>query len=131
MTAPTKQLDLIAQTLFDKKGFNILALDVKEISSLAEYVIIAEGNIDRHVKALANSVRDKLHEAGINPLYIEGFQEGDWIILDYSDVVVHLFTPELREKYSLEQLWKRASVFNVHIEVKKPTGDEEEWLENA
>lgn len=110
-----KELNAIAQTLYDKKGFNILVLDVRGISSLADYVVIAEGNIDRHVKALALALQDKLKELNLSPLYVEGDQSGDWIVVDFSDIVVHLFIPEFREKYALEELWHEAKIVDVSI----------------
>jgi ribosome-associated protein len=114
-----KELNAIAQAIYDKKGFNILALDVCDISTLADYVIIAEGNIDRHLKALSGSIKDKMHEMGHSPLYVEGEQSGDWIVLDYGEIVVHLFIPEYREKYALEKLWHEAAIIDVKIDVSK------------
>lgn len=112
-------LNTVAQALYDKKGFNILAMDVRGISSLADYVIIAEGNIDRHVKALAYTIKDTLKELGVSPLYIEGEQSSDWIVLDYSAIVIHLFIPDFREKYALEQLWHDAAIIDVTIDTKR------------
>lgn len=113
------QLDTIAQTIYDKKGINILSLDVRGISSMADYVVIAEGNIDRHVKAISHSIHDALNELGESPLYVEGEQIGDWIVMDYGEIVVHLFVPELREKYALEQLWRKASIIDLKIKLDK------------
>src|ERR1700744_5701031 len=97
-------LDIIAQIIYDKKGFNILALDVRGICTMTDYFLIAEGSVARHVKALSHVVIDQLADIGLQPLHVEGQQEGDWIVLDYGDFVVHLFTPELREKYTLEEV---------------------------
>jgi len=114
-----KTLNAIAQTIYDKKGFNILALDVRGISSLSDFVIIAEGNIDRHLKALSVAIEDKLSELNEQPVYTEGIQNGDWVILDYGDIVIHLFQSEYREKYGLEQLWKKANIIDVEIKTTK------------
>lgn len=114
-----KVLNTIAQTVYDKKGFNILALDVRGISSLADYVIIAEGNIDRHVKALSTVIKDSLKEISLSPLFVEGEQSGDWVVLDYSEIVIHLFIPDFREKYALEQLWRDAAIIDVTIDTKR------------
>lgn len=111
----TKELNTIAQAIYDKKGFNILALDVRGISSLADYVIIAEGNIDRHLKALSNAVKDVLYDIGQKPLYVEGEQSGDWIVMDYGEIIVHLLLPDFREKYALEELWQEAKVIDLKI----------------
>jgi ribosome-associated protein len=109
------ELNKIAQALYDKKGFNILCLDVRGISSLADYVIIAEGNIDRHIKALSTSVRDVLRDMGLKPLFVEGESTGDWIVIDFSEVVIHLFVSDLREKYALEELWSKAKIVDLEI----------------
>jgi ribosome-associated protein len=113
-------LDFIAQTIFDKKGVNILALDVRGYSSISDFLIIAEGNVDRHVQALANSVIEAMKkEKHILPYIVEGKESGNWIVIDYVDIAVHLFMPGLREKYQLEKLWPKAKIVNVHIEIKK------------
>lgn len=111
-------LNSIAQAIYDKKGFNILSLDLKGISTLTDYVIIAEGNIDRHLKALSFAIQDKLQVEGKKPFFVEGEQSGDWIVIDYGDIVVHLLLPEFRERYSLEDLWKKAEIVDLSINVK-------------
>lgn len=108
-------LDLVAQTIYDKKGFNIFALDVREISTLTNFFIIAEGNIDKHVIALAKAVIEKLKEVGLTPNHCEGIQQGDWIVIDYMDLVIHLFMPGMREKYQLEELWHEGKIIDVKI----------------
>lgn len=113
-----KLLNDIAQAIYDKKGFNTLILDVKGICSMADCFIIAEGTVDRHVRALANTISDLLKEFNHHPLHVEGMQEGDWIVLDYSDFVIHLFVPELRQKYALEELWKNGKIIDVDINLK-------------
>ncbi|MCB1134626.1 MAG: ribosome silencing factor [Chlamydiia bacterium] len=115
-----KLLDLIAQAIYDRKGFNILALDVSKVSSMARYFVIAEGNIDRHVLALSHSISDSLREVGEKPLRVEGLSSGDWTVMDYGDVIIHLFMPEMRERYALEELWKDAEVIDVKIDVEAP-----------
>lgn len=108
-------LNLIAQTIYDKKGINILGLDVRGISTLTDYVIIAEGNVDRHVMALGNAVLDALEEIGVKSHHIEGLKTGDWVVLDFLDVMVHLFMPGLRDKYRLEDLWKEGQILDFSI----------------
>lgn len=114
---PQKTLDTIAQAIFDKKGFNILALDVRGVSSLTDYYIIAEGNIDRHVRAIASAVMQTLDECGHTPLHVEGDKQGDWVVIDSGDIIVHLLMPEYREKYGLEQLWKEARIVDLNIKL--------------
>lgn len=112
-------LGRIAQAIYDKKGFNILVLDVRDICTMTDFFIIAEGTVDRHVKALSQTIYDELAPDRHYPLHVEGQQEGDWVVLDYADFVIHLFIPELREKYALEDLWKRGKVVDVKINTGK------------
>lgn len=111
-------LNLIAQTIYDKKGFNILALDVRNVCSMTDYVIIAEGTVDRHLRSLAQELNEVLIGKGLSLYKVEGAHSGDWIVLDYGDIVIHLFIPEMREKYALEDLWKASSIVDVKINLK-------------
>ena len=110
-------IHLIAQIIYDRKGVNTLALDVKDISSITDTIIIAEGNVDRHVKAIASSIVEELKKQGRQVLHVEGMEWGDWIVLDYGDVMVHLFMPGLREKYQLEKLWQSGKIINLKIDM--------------
>lgn len=115
---PYKLINLIAQIIYDKKGFNILALDVKGLSTITDYMIIAEGNVDRHIRAIANEIVDQLKKVNEKPFNIEGLEESDWIVLDYLNIIIHLFKPGLREKYSLEKLWDNAKIIDLTIKVE-------------
>jgi ribosome-associated protein len=108
-------LNLIAQTIYDKKGVNTLALDVRGISTLTDYVIIAEGNVDRHVIAIAQAILDALQEVGFECTQKEGMITGDWVVLDFLNIMVHLFMPGLRDKYRLEDLWKESQILDLQI----------------
>jgi len=119
MRIESDYLDIVAQTIFDKKGFNILVLDLTGISSMTDYFIIAEGTVDRHVQSLARAITDQLSELGKKPLHIEGEGEGNWVVIDYGDMVIHLFTPEYREKYAIEALWKEGNIVDVKIEISQ------------
>jgi ribosome-associated protein len=114
---PLFYLNAIAQAIFDKKGSNILALDVHGISSLTDFVVIAEGNIDKHVTAIAKAVIDHLEKLGQTPLYVEGMQTGDWVVIDYLNIMVHIFMPGLRDKYQLEQLWREGQIVDLQIDI--------------
>ena len=109
----------VAQTIYDKKGYNIVVIDVKGVSSFTDYFIIAEGNIDRHVKAISRSIQETAREAGHSITHIEGMEEGDWVVLDYLDFIVHIFTPELRDRYRLEEVWKEGKVLDIAIQTEK------------
>lgn len=115
-----KELTHIVQAIYDKKGFNIIVLDVRPFCMMTDYFVIAEGTVDRHVKALAREVTDELAPLGRRPFHVDGEREGDWVVLDYGDIMIHLFIPELRQKYALEQLWKKGSIVDVPIEIAKP-----------
>jgi len=106
-------MNKVAQIIFDKKGLNILGLDVRGLSTFADYVIIAEGSADRHVIAIGEAIIQTLGEEGKRPLYVEGLNAGDWVVLDFMGVVVHLFRPGMRDKYQLEGLWKDAEIVDL------------------
>lgn len=112
-------LNKIAQAIYDKKGFNILALDVRGLSSITDFVVIAEGNVDRHVIAIARAIEAELKKMGEIPFCVEGADEGDWVVVDYSSIMVHLFQPGLREKYQLESLWNEAKIVDLEIHVSE------------
>lgn len=112
---PFQTLSLIAQTVFDKKGFNILAIDVREVSTMTDFFLIAEGNVDKHVSALGHAVIDVLKKVHEVPIHVEGLSQGDWVVIDYLEVVVHLFMPGVRDKYRLEELWHEGKVVDLVI----------------
>lgn len=114
-----KVLNSISQAIYDKKGFNILVLDVRGISTMTDYYVIAEGSVDRHVKSLYTAIKDQLSELGLGPSHAEGVNDGGWIVMDCGEIVVHLFVPDLREKYALEELWTKAKIVDVEIVVSK------------
>ncbi len=119
--SPIAMLNSIAQMIYDKKGFNILALDVQGLSTITDYLIIAEGNVDRHVMSMANTIVEEMGESGEKPIHAEGMQTGDWIVLDYGQVMIHLFTPGLRDKYSLERLWPESKLIELDINTRVST----------
>ncbi len=123
---PIETLNAIAQVIYDKKGFNILALDVKGLSSITDFLLIAEGNVDRHVSSIARAIVDELNARGEKPIHVEGLGTGDWVVLDYSNIVVHIFSPALRERYSLERLWNESKIVDLEIDVSEPAGRYEE-----
>lgn len=91
--------------LEDKKGENISIIDISGISPLADYFIITNGTSDSQVRALVDNVEEKMHEAGHSQIQREGMQSGNWVLLDYGDIVVHIFDKENREFYHLERIW--------------------------
>lgn len=109
-------LDKVAQVIYDKKGFNTLGLDVTNLSTLTDAVIIAEGNVERHVVALAKAIVEELEKEGERPVFIEGLENGDWIALDYVDFMIHLFLPDMRKRYRLEELWTEGEIIDLEID---------------
>jgi ribosome-associated protein len=99
---------LCVNAALDKKAFDIIALEIKGISSFADYFIVCSGSSNRQVQAIASSIELNLKKEGVYPLGIEGFNEGNWILLDYGDVVIHVFYHPFREFYELERLWTDA-----------------------
>ncbi len=114
---PLEILNCIAQVIYDKKGSNILALDVQGLSSIADYLVIGEGNVDRHVIAIAKAVIDALRKQGQREIRVEGLSEGDWVVIDFGGIMVHLFKPGIRDKYSLEKLWAESTIVDLQIDV--------------
>lgn len=115
--ADTFRLSQMAQAIYDKKGANILAIDVRGVSSLTDYFLIAEGNVERHVAALAKAVVSQQEECGFAPYHLEGMKHADWVVLDYGSIVVHFFIPEQREKYALETLWRLGKIVQLKIDI--------------
>lgn len=97
--------DLITATLDDLKGQNIVVLDVRGVSDVADTMVIATGTSDRHVKSLASRVQSRAREAGFRSVGMEGEREGEWVLVDLQDVIVHVMLPRIREFYALEKLW--------------------------
>lgn len=114
---PLVILNTIAQAIYDKKGINTLALDVTAISTVTDYVIIAEGNVERHVIAIAQGILAALKPLGFTPYSTEGMQNGDWVVLDFYTVMVHLFMPGMRERYQLEELWRAGKLVDLNIDI--------------
>lgn len=108
-------INLAAQVVYDKKGFNILALDVRKVCSMTDYFLIAEGNVNQHVKSLATAVIHALKVEGEAPIHTEGRGEGRWIVLDYGYAFLHFFVPELRNYYRLEELWSEGKIIDLNI----------------
>lgn len=96
---------LAISTLEDLKAEDILVLDVKDKTTVTDWIVVASGSSSRHVKSIANSVMAAAKEAGGNPLGCEGQEDGEWVLVDLGDVIVHVMQRQAREYYDLESLW--------------------------
>ena len=97
--------ELVTEALEDLKGQDIVRLDVSAMTTVTDYMVVASGTSNRHVKALADAVAEKAKAAGHRPSGVEGEDGGEWILLDLGDTLVHVMLPRVREFYNLEKLW--------------------------
>jgi ribosome-associated protein len=103
---PLQLSRLIAEAAGEKKARNIVRLDIREKTSIADYFVICEGDTDRQVRAITDSIIEACQAKGIKPLRTAGYEDGSWVVLDYASVIVHVFLPGERSYYDLESLWK-------------------------
>ena len=96
---------LVIEALDDLKGVNIVDLDVTDLTDVMDYLVIASGTSNRHVKSLADNVLEKAKAQGQRPLGVEGQDGAEWVLVDFGDVVVHVMLPATRDFYDLERLW--------------------------
>ncbi|WP_457678048.1 ribosome silencing factor [Thermovibrio sp.] len=97
----------------DKKAEEPVVIDLRGLNSIADFFVILTANSDVHGRTIADEVKKKLKEVGILPLNVEGYENGNWIVLDYGDFIFHVFRPEFRELYNLESLWLDAPKVEV------------------
>jgi ribosome-associated protein len=102
---PEKLRDLAIAALEDRKGLDILTLDVRRLTSMTDFMVIATGTSSRHVKALVDAVAEQLTDAGAAPIGVEGTASNEWVLVDLVDVVVHVMQRDARGFYDLERLW--------------------------
>jgi len=103
---PEEMVEAVAGFASDKKAIDVVALDLRGVLGYTDFFVVCSGNTDRQTKAIHDGINEGMKkEHGLLPRRVEGVQEARWILLDYLDVVVHVFTPETREFYALEKLW--------------------------
>lgn len=100
-----RKLEIIVDSCESKKGIDIKTLDIREMTGIADYFVVVSGNSSTQVAALADEIDEKMSEAGFEKLNLEGKQSGRWILLDFGDIIVHVFHKDEREYYELERLW--------------------------
>lgn len=96
----------------DKKALDVKVLEIKKISSIADYLVLASGRSDRQVQAIADSVKTGLKPFD-RPIDTEGYEEGRWVVIDFGDIIVHVFQEEIRAMYNLDELWGRAPQLEI------------------
>jgi ribosome-associated protein len=105
----------VVDAIEDIKGFDITIMDVRKLTSMTNYMIVASANSSRQAKAIADNVREKLKEKGFAIRGTEGEKEGEWVLVDLDDIVVHIMVPATRAYYNLEQLWGEAENRRSHV----------------
>lgn len=104
---PSDLASLIASAMEGKKAREVVILDIQGKTTVADYMVIGEGDTDRQIRAIADNVEDKLREAGVRPLHVSGVRDASWACLDYDAVIAHVLLPGERSYYDLEGLWGR------------------------
>ena len=113
-----QEVKMICQAISSKKGVLIKVLAVKDLTSVADYFILSSTRNKKQAQAAADAVEEKMKENNIRCLRKEGYREGDWILMDFSDVIVHIFTDDERRHYELDSLWGDAPVEEYHDDVE-------------
>ena len=108
MTSVATIKKIVIEALEDIKGFDIIDLDVRKLTSITDYMIIASASSTRQTRALANNVHDKMKDLNVEIVGIEGEGEGDWVLVDIGDIIVHIMTPTTRAYFNLEELWTKS-----------------------
>jgi ribosome-associated protein len=103
-----EKIRALLEAVADRKGEDVVALDVRRVTSFADTFVLATGSSDRNVRAIADAVVEAAQALGEKPLGVEGYEEGRWVLVDLGDAVVHVFLPDVREHYALERLYADA-----------------------
>ena len=109
---------LCVKFALEKKAYDLVLIEVGQLTSLADFFLVCTGRSDTQVQAIAQGLEDNLGRVGVRPLSMEGYPRGQWVVLDYGDVVVHVFYEPVREFYDLDRLWTRAP----RVELPEPYG---------
>jgi ribosome-associated protein len=104
-----------------KKAYDLVALDISKIASFADFFFLCTGDSARQLQAIADEVEKQLKDFGIRPSHVEGYQNAEWILMDYIDLVIHIFSREARAYYDLERLWRDGKKLNVNSYIREPS----------
>ena len=102
----------------EKKAHDVVIMELNDLTDVADYFLVASGTSERHVRTIADSVETGMKERSVKPYSVEGHRNGRWVIIDYQNVIVHIFLEQLRELYDLESLWIEAKKFRIENEKK-------------
>jgi ribosome-associated protein len=103
----------------DKKAYDLVALDISGIASFADYFLLCTGDSSRQMQAIADEVEQRLKAFGIRPSHVEGYQNAEWILMDYIDLVVHIFSKSARAYYDLERLWRDGKRLDTNVLIEQ------------
>ncbi len=115
----TGEVAKAVRAALDKKAQDVVVLDLRHTPAFTDYFVLCSGQNQRHVKAIADAVEEALHAAKVRPAHVEGYDRAEWILMDYFNFIVHVFSPQTREFYSLERLWGDAE--RIEVEDAEPT----------
>ena len=115
-------LQTVVRAIDDKKGSDIVVLDISQVASFTDYFVICTGTSTTQMQTVVDAVRERLREDGVRPLHMEGYKVAEWILLDYGSLVVHVFSSKARSFYDLERLWRDGRRLDVEDLLKaKPS----------
>ena len=124
----TTQLNAQIKTALEEiKAQNVIELDVREQSDITDFLIIASGTSNRHVKSVANRVVEELKPQGVRPLGMEGLTDGEWVLVDYGDTVLHVMLPQARDFYELEKLWSKVPANRLREQGESAAEGKRSW----
>lgn len=113
MTTEKQMAQLVCRALDEKKGCDIKVIDIHDVSVIADYFVIASGSNQNQVQAMVDNVEEQLGRAGFEPKQVEGVRNSSWILMDYGDVIVHVFDEENRLFYDLERIWRDGKTLDM------------------
>lgn len=105
----------VVEIAADKKASDIVLMDIQPVSNVADYFVICSGDSERQIKAIIDAITESLRKEGVRPLHSEGTGKSGWVLIDYADVVVHVFSPDTRDFYRLEKVWSDAGLL-LHMQ---------------
>jgi ribosome-associated protein len=114
----TAEISRVVAAALDKKAFDVVVLDLRRTPAFTDFFVLCSGGSQRQVKAIADAIEETLRAARVRPAHIEGYDRAEWVLMDFFSFIVHVFTPQTRDFYSLERLWGDAE----RIEVTEASG---------